>query len=424
MAAKEMHHLIVGADEFEVVDELARSAGFVDTVNLADDAVTEDKLADGAVTGEKIADDGVTTDAIADGAVTEDKLGAGAVTVNKIGTGAVATAKIADGAVTTGKLNSGAVTNVKLADGAVTTDKIADANVTNGKLASNAVTTAKINDGAVTTDKIANSSVTTAKIKGGAVRSVELADGAVTPSKIAFHVQDIESKNVANILTLVQGSLSGTGAETTGTTRLRSGFFSVDSSVVYTVSMVSSALFYEIHEYDSSKTWLKFTQVNANSATFTTSGTTKYVRILFRYSDNSTILPSAITKLQLEKGSTVTSYVPYAKTNVELSNPEAPFSPTRNDTYLGGQSPYCVICGKVAMVRMAGLTFNDAATQDCVLATGLPKPVFDVTVPLYVRNASSYVENGVVTIDTSGQLIYRSGAKNTLYTNTITYIIA
>ena len=137
-----------------------------------------------------------------------------------------------------------------------------------------------------------------------------------------IYAQDVPSKNIINPTELVQGSMTSTGTETGGTTRIRSGYVAVTGGTTYTISTSSTTvMIYELHEYNSSKTWQSYTSVSLNSPyTFTTASGTGYVRFLFRYSDNSDILPSAVTNLQLELGSTVTAYVPYAKTNVELTN--------------------------------------------------------------------------------------------------------
>lgn len=92
----------------------------VDTANIANHSVTEDKIAGGAVTAYQLADAAVQTAKIADKAIT--------------------TIKIADVAVTTAKLADGAVTAAKLADGAVTAAKIAAGAIDNGKLQHSSMT--------------------------------------------------------------------------------------------------------------------------------------------------------------------------------------------------------------------------------------------------------------------------------------------
>ena len=115
-----MSHLVVGSDDYEVCDATARSAGFVDTVNLKNNAVTSGKIADGAVTSGKISD----------GAVSSGKLASNAVTSGKINNGSVTSTKIADGAVIEDKISSSAVSTSKIADGAVSVNKT-DANLMN-----------------------------------------------------------------------------------------------------------------------------------------------------------------------------------------------------------------------------------------------------------------------------------------------------
>ena len=61
----------------------------LDTPDIKDGAITEEKLADGAVTNGKIAIEGVDSDNIADEAITESKITDGAVSLRKIAAGAV-----------------------------------------------------------------------------------------------------------------------------------------------------------------------------------------------------------------------------------------------------------------------------------------------------------------------------------------------
>lgn len=175
----------------------------IETNQLPDNVVTEDKINPGAVTSEQIKDGNVTSDDLAANAVTSVKISAGAVTSDKIATGAVTndklsttlltrplvpaitTDEIAEGAVTASKMASSIIDTAQLVDGAVTTDKIDPAAVTSSKLGVNSVTTTAIANGAVGEDELGTDSVTLAKIKDSNVGSSKIADLAVTDSKLA-----------------------------------------------------------------------------------------------------------------------------------------------------------------------------------------------------------------------------------------------
>lgn len=113
--------------------------GSIDTIHIANLAVTTGKLADGAVTTVKIQDGAVTNPKIGDDAVSTVKIQDGAVTEPKLATNSVSTIKIQNSAVTTDKINNGAVTTGKIADNAITNDKMANDAVTHEKILSDAV---------------------------------------------------------------------------------------------------------------------------------------------------------------------------------------------------------------------------------------------------------------------------------------------
>ena len=97
----------------------------------------------------------------------------------------VQTVNIADGAVTTAKIVDGAVTTAKIVDGAVTTVKIGNGEVKSINVEDGAIGTAKIANGSITTDKIADYSIGSNKIADGAIITDKIADGAVTSEKLA-----------------------------------------------------------------------------------------------------------------------------------------------------------------------------------------------------------------------------------------------
>lgn len=151
---------------------------------------------------------------------------------------------------------------------------------------------------------------------------VDTSDATVNGKSLPaqLYVQDFESKNILNSQEIVQGSLGNSGEEASSSQRLRTGYIPVTPDTTYTISMNSTASFYYWYEYNSSKSFIRYVVANDGTEfTFTTGSTTSYVRFLIRYLDGSTIVPSNVTEVQLELGSEKTTYVPYAKTNVELT---------------------------------------------------------------------------------------------------------
>jgi len=155
------------------------------TIRLGTGQVDTVHLADGAVTNPKLAVDAVSTDRIVDGAVSGAKLKAGSVTAEKVASNAVGTSSLIDGAVTGDKIASGSVTSGKVAAKSITTEKIADGAVGATQLADGAVTSGKIGSRVVTEPAIGQNAVTAYQIADGSVSASSIANLAVTTAKIA-----------------------------------------------------------------------------------------------------------------------------------------------------------------------------------------------------------------------------------------------
>jgi hypothetical protein len=143
-----------------VDDSVVNAGGVTKLDDLSDVAVNQAGRADAQILVMTFSNDGDDTNdefknVSLSGDVTITNAG-----VASISNGAVDTLQLANDAVTTDKILNGNVTEAKLANDAVTTDKILNANVTEAKLANDAVTTDKILNGNVTNAKLTDSEVT------------------------------------------------------------------------------------------------------------------------------------------------------------------------------------------------------------------------------------------------------------------------
>lgn len=124
-------------------------------------------------------------------------------------------------------------------------------------------------------------------------------------------VDQITSRNIANNSSIRQGSFDGQGQETSANTRIRTGYIGALPNTQYGIRTNYSTLqIYEIHEYTSSRTFIKYTSVNNSSTILKTSSTTGYIRVLMRYSDNRILTPDEGAKLQVERGEKLSAYSP------------------------------------------------------------------------------------------------------------------
>lgn len=110
---------------------------------------------------------------------------------------------------------------------------------------------------------------------------------------------------------IVQGSISESGYNTESNYRTRTyAPTAVLPNTEYHIKVNSEVQIYEVHEYQTSTGSSTYTTINASETTITTKSTTNYMRLLFRYSNNALITPSAITYIQCTTG-TLTPYTTY-----------------------------------------------------------------------------------------------------------------
>lgn len=127
-------------------------------------------------------------------------------------------------------------------------------------------------------------------------------------------VDSIRTKNMFDKNSVTNGYFyTSTGGTSTDTeTFIQNAYIEVKPNTSYTFS-ASSGDYFRFCEYDSNKTFIQrqiASDASSNTKTYTTSSTTNYVRV----SCNITNLSS----LQLEEGSTATTYTPYQ--NLEGNN--------------------------------------------------------------------------------------------------------
>ena len=133
---------------------------------------------------------------------------------------------------------------------------------------------------------------------------------------------NVHGKNLFDVSNnpVEQGNIASTsGRDVASATRCRTdGYISVKPNTTYTLTAsidgyagnTSGGVFVYQYNEDAS-TWVGSSWRRPTGYTFTTNSTTVKIRILFGISSSATIVPSDVSKIQLEEGSTATDYEPY-----------------------------------------------------------------------------------------------------------------
>lgn len=173
----------------------------VDSVDIPDFSISEQKIQVAAVGVTQIKDGSISTPKLFTNAVTADKIATNAITADKIATNAVTASKIQANAITANKIAANAITAEKIATNAITSDKILANSITAGKIAAGAISSTQLSSnevsahyaslGTITVQSanIANLSVSNAKIANLAVTGPKIANDAVDITKIAGTLQ-------------------------------------------------------------------------------------------------------------------------------------------------------------------------------------------------------------------------------------------
>lgn len=112
-------------------------------VNVTDKLETQ-QIKDGAITNEKMAADSVGTEQVIDESIVNSKLA----------NDSVSTEKIENGSVTNDKMAADSVGNTNLQDGSISNEKLEDGSITNEKLAVNSITKDKLKDRTIGVEKL------------------------------------------------------------------------------------------------------------------------------------------------------------------------------------------------------------------------------------------------------------------------------
>ena len=175
--------------------------GTIDTLQLADDAVTNAKIAVDAIQGDVIAAGAITTIKINTDAVTNALIATDAVNQDSIAANSVTATQIVGGTITAAEIASNAITADKIATNAVTAGTIEAGAITAGKLAADSIIASNIQTDAVTSDKIAADSVTASKITVSTLSAITGNLGTLTAGTIDASEVTVSNLSASNITT-------------------------------------------------------------------------------------------------------------------------------------------------------------------------------------------------------------------------------
>ena len=192
------------------------ASGAVQSNSIEDGAITSEDLATGAVETSNILDATILTEDIADEAITTEKIASGAIQAGDIQDGAIGTGQLLDGdiqtidindqAVTSAKIANGTIVNEDISTGAVQSNSIEDGAIVSEDIAGGAVESSNILDETILTEDIADEAITTEKIAAGAIQAEDIATGAIGSDQlldgdiqtIDINDQAVTSAKIAN----------------------------------------------------------------------------------------------------------------------------------------------------------------------------------------------------------------------------------
>lgn len=134
--------------------------------------------------------DKLETQQIKDGAITNEKMAADSVNTEQVVDESIVNSKLANDSVSTEKIENGSVTNSKMSKDSVDTEQVVNESIVNSKLSKDAVSTEKLQDGSVTNEKMAKDSLTKDKLDPELRKTLDAAVGL--PDDLVTMIQDVD----------------------------------------------------------------------------------------------------------------------------------------------------------------------------------------------------------------------------------------
>lgn len=143
------------------------------------------------------------------------------------------------------------------------------------------------------------------------------------------------SKNIFDGI-IEQGTFGGDGLNVASNNRIRSkNYIAVKEGKTYTLKgnatnvLKFSVSFYDEADYATAR--IGVIAFSNTSLTFSIPTGVKYLRFVIGYASDSNIVPSDVTNVQLEEGSTESDYMQYAPSNIELANSKSDITAIGNN---------------------------------------------------------------------------------------------
>ena len=127
-------------------------------------------------------------------------------------------------------------------------------------------------------------------------------------------VDDVKCKNMLNYDLFLLGNISNTGEYQYNTINFVSDYIEVQPNTKYIASANAPQKFFQITEFDSSKTFIQKKSISDVSLNpITTTSNTKYIRVSYNKDNITTMSKQYLEEVeaQLELGEVRTSYTPY-----------------------------------------------------------------------------------------------------------------